>query len=474
MRFADGVLSWAAFACLAAAVLVGPWFFGAWEMWVFWPFALFLFLAAVFSGLRLMARAAVGPGDEQEPPYSAAGTRAAAMSLLACVPFVLYAVTGMVAAEVHLDAERSVLLLVLPLLVAAHVFYGFTASQRRALYGLILANLALLAVYGLVNHAVTESRLVLWREGYPQYVKEARATGTYFCPDHFSGVMELGLCLALGLLFGRGVRAAWKLAAAALGLMALAGVVLSKSRGGGLTVIVVLGAAFVWGVLQWRARVRWAWRGGMLVAAALALVLFARFAEPYMARFNQYFAWQEARGRPAGVAAARVLEALSYSDRGLMVRAALRAWRTNPAFGIGPGMHRHLWPHFAPTPDGDRELGVWPSYPGNRYYAYEAHSDWVQLLEEYGTLGLILFAVAALAVFAALARAVCARGRRARDLGREAEPVSHAIALGALLSLIALAFHSLGDFNLKLPATTWLFGAILALGVVEQAEAREG
>ena len=48
-----------------------------------------------------------------------------------------------------------------------------------------------------------------------------------------------------------------------------------------------------------------------------------------------------------------------------MISAALRAWRTRPLFGIGPGMHRNLWPHFAPSPDGDRTRGIWPpSNPG--------------------------------------------------------------------------------------------------------------
>ena len=39
------------------------------------------------------------------------------------------------------------------------------------------------------------------------------------------------------------------------------------------------------------------------------------------------------------------------------------------------------------------------------------------------------------------------------------------IELGAFLALIALSFHSLGDFNLQIPGVTWQFSAIIALGL---------
>ena len=42
-------------------------------------------------------------------------------------------------------------------------------------------------------------------------------------------------------------------------------------------------------------------------------------------------------------------------------------------------------------------------------------------------------------------------------------PGRHDLTLTALLALVAMAFHSLGDFNLQMPATTWLFAALLAL-----------
>jgi hypothetical protein len=37
--------------------------------------------------------------------------------------------------------------------------------------------------------------------------------------------------------------------------------------------------------------------------------------------------------------------------------------------------------------------------------------------------------------------------------------------LGGLLALAAMSFHSLGDFNLQMPATVWILAVILALGI---------
>ena len=48
-----------------------------------------------------------------------------------------------------------------------------------------------------------------------------------------------------------------------------------------------------------------------------------------------------------------------------------------------------------------------------------------------------------------------------------------AIVLGAHLALVAMAFHSLGDFNLQIPATTWMLGALTGLGIAFATRAPE-
>ncbi len=111
---------------------------------------------------------------------------------------------------------------------------------------------------------------------------------------------------------------------------------------------------------------------------------------------------------------------------------------------------------FAATADGDRETGQWPSHTNHLFHSYEVHSDWVQLLQEFGIVGLALFLLPSLAVIVLLLG----------DIRRNARAgAAHHYPLAALLAIAALSFHSIGDFNLQIPGITWTFAAIVILGL---------
>ena len=444
--FLNRILMMAGFVCLCIPVLAGPWLFGAWEMWWFWPLMMCLFLAAAFFATRLLIQARIQP---YEPPHHDS-PHVAACFLMACLPFMAYALVRALMAEVWMDAERSFLLFLGPALIGIHVAFGLNKALLKILYVLVVVNLALLGLYGVLNHLGNGSKMVMWLPGYPQYVCEVRATGSYFCPDHFAGIMELALCLSLGLLLDRRARWHWKLPAALLSLLAVAGIVMSKSRGGGLTVLVIAAAALVWGFSQWETRKRWVFRGIAAAGALVALIIFCIAGRTYIERFGRWFAWNRAKEKPLPGMISTITNNFQRTSRGRMFGGALRAWRTSPVFGIGPGMHQNLWPHFAATADGNRESGKWPSETNQGFWSDFVHSDWLQLLEEYGLLGLLLFLPPAFILFYLLLKA---------------RSTHYATALGSLLSFVCMAFHSLGDFNLQMPATGWLFGTILAIPI---------
>ena len=163
----------------------------------------------------------------------------------------------------------------------------------------------------------------------------------------------------------------------------------------------------------------------------------------------------------------QVVDALSRTCRGRMYAGAARAWWSAPCFGIGPGMHQHLWPHFAPSPDGDRELGIWPTLSNYDFRSYEVHNDWLQLLEEYGVVGLLLFCIPFFWVWRLYGVSASSEKAVWEVGGEHAEgPFSFAVMLGGGLGFVAMSFHSLGDFNLQMPATVWLFAAILSFSLV--------
>jgi len=457
------ILQLTSFGGVCLVVLLSPWLFGAWEQWWFWPFTALIFLSTLAFAGQLILSAAATDGAQDAPG------RQVRVAVLLCALFTGYACVRFLQAEVFADAERNFLRFLTPLLLAAQVLFGFSRRQARWLFALLLADLCLLGLYGLINHALNGSRLVLGCERYAQYA--GRLTGSYYCPDHFAGVMELALGLCLGLLLTRAAGRAWQTLAGLVAAIALTAIVWSKSRGAGLTVLVLLAAAAAWGLGQWPPIVRRRLRFAGAALALAALVLFVHLAPGYVTRFGAYFGWDQARGQPFAEKRRIVLTHLEGRDRPQMIAGALRAWRSSPramVFGIGPGMHQNLWPHFAASADGDRAAHKWPKYPNNTYHSYEVHSDWVQLLEEYGLVGLLLFLAAAAAAVAAL---LAELRRESRDLAerqwRPTGDLKHAVVLGALLGIAALGFHSLGDFNLQMPATVWLLGAIAALAGAE-------
>jgi O-antigen ligase len=314
----------------------------------------------------------------------------------------------------------------------------------------------------------------MWRPGFPQYVVESRATGSYYCPDHFAGIMEIAAGLGAGLLLDRGARRRVRLAGAGLIALGVLGVVLSKSRGGGLTLVVLLGAVLAWGFGQWRRSARWAWRAATVAGAVLAAVAVLWLARGYTSRFVHFF--READGADGTWEEKRelVMKRVMAESRARMIGAALRAWKEHPLWGIGPGMHQHYWPRVAARGDRDRARGLWPAELNNTFHSYNVHCDWVQLLEEYGAAGLALGLIAFGGVAAALFD-VRRDGLNASAPAGGASPSTYAAALGSVFALAAMAFHSLGDFNLQMPATTWMLAVIVAapLSMARQQPAAE-
>ncbi len=447
------ILGWIGFVLAVVVVIISPWLFGAWEAWWFWPFAACIFAGIFVFALRMFLFAL----------HEACSRSASALHVVSFgskdnwtiaaifIPFIVYAFVRFLQAEVYMTAERSFLLFLTPFLLGVQILFGFSGKHKKILFSMILLNLYLLGVYGLVNHIITGSRYVLWEEGYPSYVNECRATGSYFCPDHFAGIMEIALCLGLGLLLSRDRRIKVRLGGVMLAVLAVVCVVLSKSRGGGLTLIIITAGALVWGFSQWSKTKRWCYRASVCCLIAMVLIAFFKLEPPYVKRFNDYFTVDRATEQPFTASLQLLKHKLRSSSRGHMISGAVQAWKTEPIIGVGPGMHQILWPYFATSPDGDRESGRRPAYNYTGYHSYEVHSDWVQLLEEYGIIGVLLFVPPVLTIFGILLY------RRKYE---------HPMALGAFLSCIAMGFHSLGDFNLQMPATAWMLTAIVVLPLI--------
>lgn len=443
MQRVDIIIGELLFGLLATIAIGSTWLFGAWENWLFWPFTTLILVATACFSLRLILSAQLGTARLNVSNIVYTLT-------LVWIPFLIYALFRALPAGVPMDAERSFLLHLTPFLLALMSAIGLPESRLRLLALLLMISLAILAVYGIANHLIADNAKVLWADGYSQYQDGYnRATGSYYCPDHFAGLMEIALALGLAIALTNPVPLVQR--TCALGLCGLAcwGIILSRSRGGGIVVAIMMVAALWLTTLSWNKRARWSLRVGGLLLLTAGIIGFAVFGGHYVKRFKEY-PWAK----------------LESSERYQMSAAALRAWRTAPWFGVGPGMHQNLWPHFAASADGDRERGIWPTHPNNSYHSFEAHNDWAQLLEEYGIVGFVLILTA---IGTALWHLYQRWKRWARLLSTD--PAAYAgsglfwLLPGLLLAALAMVIHSMGDFNLQIPGTTWLLGILTGLTI---------
>ena len=136
------LLGWITSLALAVAVWVGPWFFGAWEMWWFWLFFCFIGLAMLAGGLRLVM---AGVRRQHIP-----GGPDSALIAALTVPFLLYAIIRSLAnGVVWMDAERMVLLPLSGVMVAGLTVFALGRGQQRVLFWGLFCSLALMGLYGL-------------------------------------------------------------------------------------------------------------------------------------------------------------------------------------------------------------------------------------------------------------------------------------------------------------------------------------
>jgi O-antigen ligase len=142
-----------------------------------------------------------------------------------------------------------------------------------------------------------------------------------------------------------------------------------------------------------------------------------------------------------GTAVARPRLTTSSPDRVEETRAALRALRSDPVIGVGPG---------------NANLS-WMSREGSIAFARYAHYEYLQLSAELGLVGLALL----LGVFLVAGQLV-RRGRQASAPG---------VNEGVSAALVALAVHGLFDFGWHVPAVP-LAGALL-LGLVVFPQPKE-
>jgi O-antigen ligase len=262
--------------------------------------------------------------------------------------------------------------------------------------------------------------------------------GPYVNRDHFAGLMEMLIPVAVLYIAGRHGRFSlpalvWRVSAATL---AFASLLLSGSRGG----LLALSAEIVIAMsVLGRAGARTRERRRLAMAAAITFVagvmLFAYVDPGWVAK------------RLGSVAYVDTAWADWAGSRKSMALDALRMWRDHPVLGVGLGDFETAYPRYQSFPSDD-----WIDH---------AHNDYVEAVAETGLVGAVLI-LSALAFFLRLAF---------RDWGLPFRSQAGWIRLGAAIGCCGMLAHSFWDFNLHIPANAAWF-AVLA-GIATTARASE-
>ncbi len=330
------------------------------------------------------------------------------------------------------------------LAVAWFIVYALTASVMTSLRQRIALVKTLTLILG-INLAVGfyqfsgHPEFGLLRSSANQYAE--RIGGAFVNPNHLAALLAAGVPLLASLLiFGRG-RPVYRFLFAFVAIMAAIGIGLTRSRGGlfalggGLIVFAAIGLPLAW--LFWGRRLRG--NAGL----SIPLTAFGLIAVVVVGLF---YANGQALQQRFGANAFKI-----EANRQLFWEGALHqhADAQSPSLGAGSRAFRY---------EG-RRLRSAKTHPSVAEAEF-VHNDWLQMLADYGWIGIGLLSGVVLIHGGHALQFVCHDFRTRFHRSGMGQNNQLALTLGAAAGLAALGAHALFDFHLHSPAVA-LWSAML-------------
>ncbi len=291
---------------------------------------------------------------------------------------------------------------------------------------LVLVFLAMaIAVYALAQFFTGSNRV--WNFVSPY---KNRASGTYISPNHLGGFLEMVLPLAFAFSVAGRLRAWLRILVGYAGLVILAGIAVTVSRGAWLAAIMALVVLLALMLAHRQYRLP-----AMVVLAFLAagLIFLLPKALFIRLRVERMFANNE----------------LNENMRYAIWDPAIRMWQDYPVWGVGPG-------HFDFMFRGYRPQGV-------QLQPDWVHNDYLNTLTDWGVVGAGVVACALVLLALGTFRTFRAVRPQMTDLGPVTGSNRFAFTLGATAALAAILVHSWVDFNMHIPANAILCVSLMAL-----------
>lgn len=330
--------------------------------------------------------------------------------------------------------------------LACLVVYGLTAifitgrTQRMAIVWVLLALAVVEVVIGTRQFAYGDNWMPfgLIRSGIPIVT---RASGMFNSPIHLAGYLEAVGPFALALAFW-GVRKLWvRLLAGYIAAVCYFGIAITGSRGGWISAIFSLFVFVIISLVLLKRTHSSRFAPALYLSIVGALILPVA-AITLMQKDRMLSERLDLLGKITTV------HQTGYDIRIYNWLAALDQWKESKWIGTGAGTHLYYGRLYR-----REQLQADPEH---------AHSDYLELLAEYGVVGF-----AGMLVFLAVHLRSGVRGFRRLRAERADDPYrpSHELAMnvGALCAFSAYFAHSAVDFNLHLPGNALLFAFIFGL-----------
>jgi O-antigen ligase len=343
--------------------------------------------------------------------------------------FAIYAIARYFTADIEYVARQEMIQVVM----YAFLFFAIVNNLYRQEFSQVISfTLVFLAMaisgYAAYQFLAHSDHVWNYTTLYP-----GRASGTYISPNDLAGFLEMILPLAVAYLLAGRINPVLKILLGYSALVIAAGIAVTFSRGGWAAC--VIGLLAVLGILLSNRQHR-------LPAFVLLVILLGGgtiFVTKYLAKTVTYV--QRAQEVTNGGGAQNNIRADLW-------RAATEMWRDNFWWGVGPAHYNYRFPAYR-----SQLVQMQPD---------RAHNDYLNLLADWGTAGGII-TLAGMGIFAAGLWQTRRHVRRVEKEFKSGNSNRLAFYVGALAALLALAVHSVVDFNLHIPANAIIGVTLLAL-----------
>ena len=346
----------------------------------------------------------------------------------AVVLFMLYAVGRYRTADIEYVARQEMIKVLVYGFIFLAVLHNLHKQETTQLVGTVVIILGMLiSLYALYQFLGDSERV--WHFVRPEIYRQ-RGSGTFICPNHLAGYLELALPLGLAYtLTGRFSH----LAKTFLGYASLAiftGILVTISRGAWIATGITLVVLFYWLMRQRDYRLQSVLVFASLIAISATILYTVKLS----------------RNRTEALAPLPEAVELRWRIWG----AALQIWQDHFWWGAGPAHFDYRFRQYRPAHDQVQWRPV------------RVHNDYLNTLADWGTVGAAMVAAGWLIFYWGILRSWKFVQRAQNDLAGKRSNKS-SFVMGGALGLLAVLLHSAVDFNMHIPATAILTVTLMAL-----------